>query len=571
MKKIYLTAFVTTLFVSLGYAQSQRLVLLEHFTGASCPPCATYNPGIQDLLDSNPDKITSIKYQLAPPGTDPMYSHNPQHSGSRANYYNVTGIPNSVLDGNFFNDHPANWNINTVNNRYDDPSPFDIDISYTVTPTTIDVEVTVTASQDFEDSNLRLHTVVVEEEINFSSPAGSNGETEFHNVMKRMLPNQSGTSIESEWVDGESMTYNLSWNHSNVYSYPQLAIVAFIQNNTTKEVHQAAFSNDALYDSPYSIAAENYNLNLPQQVCEGMSLEIEPSISVLNLGTEALTSLDILATVNGENYNTSWTGNIELMEELVISLDPLPLTISENSYDVNVSITSLNGVSSETELEELDGSFSVNEFESTTSLTLDIDFDCWPNEITWSILDAETQTEVAAGGPYGQNEVQGSISENIDLPADGCYIFNVKDSYGDGLNGVPSGCPINGSINLYDDQDNEIYAVGGSSQFSEEFTAFSAQQALNSSFATEQNMSVKIFPNPTSSEGNFSLNLPNPANVVYEIVDIVGKTVMTQNAGILPSGESIITTDLSNLLTGVYIVNIRIGDSQLSEKLIIRK
>ncbi len=75
MKRFTLIAAVLLLSSGL-YAQSQRLVLLEHFTQASCGPCATYNPSIHTWLVNNPDKITSINYHTSWPGYDPMYNHN---------------------------------------------------------------------------------------------------------------------------------------------------------------------------------------------------------------------------------------------------------------------------------------------------------------------------------------------------------------------------------------------------------------------------------------------------------------------------------------------------------------
>jgi hypothetical protein len=288
MKKIYLFSLASSLLALTAFSQSQRLVLLEHFTGASCPPCAIYNPAVNSLLDSNSDKIIAIKYQLAPPGNDPMYEDNPAHSGSRAGYYNVSSIPNSVIDGNFFNNHPAEWGINDVNSRYNEPSPYDIEITYEVSLEAVNATISITASQDFNDNNLVLHTVVVEEDITFATAPGTNGETTFKNVMKEMLPNQNGTSLPSAWTEGQTEEFTFSWDHTNanIYDYTELSVVAYVQNNSTKEVHQAAKGNEPTYITQYDLALQALNMgslpgtvnisNLPGPVCEGLDVIFRP-------------------------------------------------------------------------------------------------------------------------------------------------------------------------------------------------------------------------------------------------------------------------------------------------------
>ncbi|HML86466.1 MAG TPA: hypothetical protein PKE52_15025, partial [Bacteroidales bacterium] len=61
MKRIF-TILLAISIATLGYSQSQRLVLLEEFTQASCGPCASSNPTIHALLVNNPTKITGIYY-----------------------------------------------------------------------------------------------------------------------------------------------------------------------------------------------------------------------------------------------------------------------------------------------------------------------------------------------------------------------------------------------------------------------------------------------------------------------------------------------------------------------------
>ncbi len=55
--------------------------------------------------------------------------------------------------------------------------------------------------------------------------------------------------------------------------------------------------------------------------------------------------------------------------------------------------------------------------------------DSWPDEITWNITDA-AGTAVASGGPYAS--AGATYEETVCLP-EGCFDFNIADSFGDGI------------------------------------------------------------------------------------------------------------------------------------------
>ena len=98
MKKITLFLAIT-LAGSSAFAQSERLVLFEEFTQASCPPCASTNPSLNAMLNAHPNEVVSIKYQTDWPGSDVMNVHNPAQVDTRVAYYSVTGVPGGELDG----------------------------------------------------------------------------------------------------------------------------------------------------------------------------------------------------------------------------------------------------------------------------------------------------------------------------------------------------------------------------------------------------------------------------------------------------------------------------------------
>jgi hypothetical protein len=250
MKKLY--AILACGLLSLtASAQSQRLVLIEEFTQASCGPCAAANPAFNTLLNNNAGKCVSIKYQTNWPGVDPMNAQYPAAVAARVNYYNCNSVPFAVMDGEpitgaSYVGYPGNLNTAKINTEYAITSPFSINVSHYLDSDqdSIFITATVTATQNFTAVNYpRLHIVLVEKKIDFASPPGSNGETDFYMVCRRMYPSQTGTSMPMVWNNGDDSTVNIKAAiPSYIYDINQLAVVCFVQDNGSKEVLQAGYS-----------------------------------------------------------------------------------------------------------------------------------------------------------------------------------------------------------------------------------------------------------------------------------------------------------------------------------------
>jgi hypothetical protein len=74
-----------------------RVVLMELFTGAQCPPCVAADVGFDGLIASyEPTELITLQYHLHIPGPDPMTTAD---SESRAKYYGVGGTPSTYFNG----------------------------------------------------------------------------------------------------------------------------------------------------------------------------------------------------------------------------------------------------------------------------------------------------------------------------------------------------------------------------------------------------------------------------------------------------------------------------------------
>lgn len=79
-----------------------------------------------------------------------------------------------------------------------------------------------------------------------------------------------------------------------------------------------------------------------------------------------------------------------------------------------------------------------------------------------------------------------------------------------------------------------------------------------------------IYPNPTNDISNIELNLAQSTDVSVKISNISGQQITQKNYGNL-NGQVLLPIQTSNFEAGMYIVQIKLGDSVISKKLVINK
>ncbi|MFA4862843.1 MAG: hypothetical protein WC605_03610, partial [Bacteroidales bacterium] len=394
MKKFYILISLVVGLSSFSQAQSARLVLIEEATNASCGPCASQNPAFDILLNQNRDKLTAIKYHWYYPGYDPMYNHNTVENLARVAYYGINGVPTACIDGDIPNGPtfgypggPHGYTQALIDEYAAIPSPFNIFLSHRISPDQdsiyIDMMIEATAAVS---GNLLAHMVVVEKHINFSSPPGTNGEKNFLDVMKKMVPDQDGTPLPSSFQAGDYLILQGSWHLQNIYDMDEIGVVGFIQNNSSKEVHQAGNSSTdpltPLYNNEVNLIGIS---NINETNCLGT---IEPKITIRNNGANLLTNVDIYYRINDETtYIYPWSGNLDFMESTELIL---PQTGFEILDENNFYTYSVNPNGSPDEYTKNDTLIQMFERAMITPLTVKLMMrtDANPQQNTWEILNS---------------------------------------------------------------------------------------------------------------------------------------------------------------------------------------
>ncbi len=219
--------------------QTRRIVLLEEATNASCSPCAYYNPGLQRFYSQHFGGVISVRYHAWWPGTDPMYQSAKDDCVNRIHYYNIHGVPNYVIDGHLEGvpASPAAMKKQMLE-RLAIPSPLKIYIQAEFTDDSVKARVSIVALDSVNENSLYLRVAITQRMVSFVAPPGSNGEKEFPEVLRQMLPNAIGTPLDS-LAPGDSLSFQFSTAVKNDWEAGDLAVVAWVQCDRTKEVLQA--------------------------------------------------------------------------------------------------------------------------------------------------------------------------------------------------------------------------------------------------------------------------------------------------------------------------------------------
>jgi hypothetical protein len=221
-----------------------KVVLLEDFANVSCIPCVQSNKITESLINNTygHNKLVAVKYPTNwPSPVDPFYLANSAACDLRISYYSIQVAPTIIIDGT---QRPISTDSISIKEAVDqqlqETSLFSLEVSDSITGSNYFITVTVKVldGSGLDFSNIVLHSVVTETEIEFATPPGSNGETEFYDVMRVMLPTNAGESLNGI-SQTEEVVYQYQANINPIWNMNKIHTVAFIQNVSTKVVYQA--------------------------------------------------------------------------------------------------------------------------------------------------------------------------------------------------------------------------------------------------------------------------------------------------------------------------------------------
>ena len=227
----------------------QRIPMIEHFSSSTCGPCVSVNTAMNTFCNNNPGRYTYTKYQMNWPGNgDPYYT---AEGGVRRVYYGISAVPNVIIDG--VNLGSTAVNANTFNQHADEPGYFDVRGSFTVEGNDIHIIADV---MPYVDVEARVY-VSVNEKVTHNN-VGGNGETSFHHVFMKMMPNGEGSSITFSGAELQRLEFTQNMGSTHVEEMSDLEVSIWVQNNGSKYVYNSHFAYEYTEVHPYPV--ENLTL-----------------------------------------------------------------------------------------------------------------------------------------------------------------------------------------------------------------------------------------------------------------------------------------------------------------------
>jgi tetratricopeptide (TPR) repeat protein len=198
-------------------ARTNKLVLLEMFTGSGCPPCVASDLALDAVMVRYGDHIASLVYHEHIPQPDPMVAAN---NNDRRLYYSVNGVPTFEIDGamvaNPQGSNPGGGpRTNTapvyasytasIDKFLETPARAALTVSATGEGDQISATVNVT-SLPADAKDLRLHIVLAEKELRFT---GENG-IRFHPMVVRATVGDKGAGLPITSTGTTKVTFSLN-------------------------------------------------------------------------------------------------------------------------------------------------------------------------------------------------------------------------------------------------------------------------------------------------------------------------------------------------------------------------
>lgn len=559
MKNFTLFIFLSCM-LSSGFSQSPRLVMLEEFTSATCGPCVSKNTQFHTWQTTYPDKFTSIYYHVNwPAAGDPMNLANPGEVSTRVSYYmSPTNmyVPYSVLDGNYYNGSAGGWNMTTIDNRLAVPSPFELQLQHQVSAgqDTVFSTMLVKCTQNIAAS-ITAHNVIIEKWIHYNSApcANSNGERDFYNVMKKMIPGSGGTTLPNSMVAGDYVLLEGVWKAGLVYDFTQIASVGFVQDKGTKEIYQTANSSANALVLPYNTDLQILEVvNIPPKTCNSSPA---PEVKIRNNGNNTITSMTIKYKINdGTLSSYTWNGSLASMQKTVVALPEYIFNLLPQNTLTIYSTTPNNIADQYPKNDTLLYNFATSPV-SNNQVKVAVRTDNAPTETTWTIKNS-LGAVVFSGGPY--TEPNKLHMQTYTLPQADCYTYTINDAGGNGI------CCTNGNGGYEISSNGITIKQGGAFGYSE-----TSEFWMESPVSVTENMkstSLTVYPNPMDGSAKVSFYLTTPCKVQLNFYSALGQLEKSIPLGEMNAGQQETILDAQFLKPGMYILQLNTGTGVYSRK-----
>lgn len=286
-------------FNNVSISSRNRISLVENFTNESDPGYTSNNAAFKLIPGTESAKI---QYHIGFPGADPNYQINTIDPSARAGYYGIPytdqyvprGYVDGFSDGRF--DQPA-WIQGRFNKQALKNSPYTLAVSTlpTTDPNYLKVSVSVTSLVNIPAGKKPLLQIAVVEK--------TTGDNEF--VLRKLISSAAGRLLASPLAQNTTVIVTDSMRvENNQIDVTDLAIIAFVQDEVTKEVYQAGLDLN-----PTNLPNPNVTTSIVDFI-EGIQLYPNPAnegfVIELPVATESRLSVNLIDQLGRAVYELNF-------------------------------------------------------------------------------------------------------------------------------------------------------------------------------------------------------------------------------------------------------------------------
>ena len=387
--------------VSAGIAQ--RIPMIEHFSSSTCPPCVNVNYAMANLTAANPGKYTYTKYPCYWPGSGDPYCNDDVRT--RVSFYACNAAPQTFLDG--IDQGFTSVTQGALDEHYATPAFADVRGAFNVEGNTINVIADFMSY--FNMSGVNAYISINEKTT--TGNVGTNGETEFHHILMKMLEDGNGNPLELNIGEYKRFEYSFDMSSTFVEEMDDLEVSLWIQDPVSREIFNSRFAYEY---TEHCYPVQNLTADFSE---DGSAINV--AWEAPETGTPTGYNIYINGVLMEENYtSTSYTNN-----ELATELYNMP----KNHY-VEVRTMYADDKSSVSLMDIFASGVNVSEINETSS------FNVYPNPASDFVKVTTVNGQQSTVRIYN---ILGMLVEEIEINSNeteinvsdynpGIYFFNIQ-------------------------------------------------------------------------------------------------------------------------------------------------
>lgn len=567
---------------------SNKNVVLEEYTGMNCGYCPDGHRIGNQFAAANPGRVVLINiHQGGYANGIPNYKT--PFGDALAGQTGLTGFPSGTINRRVFPPNSStalgrgDW-VAKGNIVLGEASFVNVDAQATIDVQTRELTVVVEAyytgeaESEFNMLNVALlqNNIIGPQSGGTSNPAQmtSDGKYIHNHMLRHLITGQWGDTIQDDGVNNipeeffftKTYTYTIPAHLNNIaYEMGDFEITVFVSKN-----RQVIYTGTTVTPEYTGLVANDASINASDaSYSYGCNNLVTPSISIRNSGGDDITSMEISVKGIGGTETYNWTGSISTFETSdEFELPSVEVTVG-SATPIEIEILSINGEAQEGLTHTLNFTKPALS-EANGNILLELKIDRYGSETTWNVKDLEGNV-ITSGGPYEDATSNGTrlITEELYLPEIGCYIFEILDSHGDGIN---AGFGAGGYKLLdanYDIIVNSNGRFGHGEKKDFNLITWTENVSLEDVFSSD--ISTNVYPNPAKDNVTLSISVSEKTNANIGIYDAMGREIISLGNKALAIGENNFEINTQPLRNGIYLVRIASEHGISTKKLNISK